>query len=155
MPQPVSQENFIQFGALLSGNKLDAIAAGEEFSFTLTASEIALAPLCCTGVLRCAPRALQVNKMERHTDSSEILVALDGDFYLVLAPAEDDLKSNEHIETFILKQGQAIVMKPGTWHWIPFPVEEAECRVMVLFKDGTGDNDLHFNELSTPYHLNV
>lgn len=154
MPQPISHDNFKKFGTLLHDNYLQPIEPAKEFNFMLTAQEIALAPLCCTGILTCAPRALQVVQMERHVDSSEILVALDGDFYLVVAPADDGLHSNEHIQTFILKRGQAIALKPRTWHWIPFPTEKTECRVLILFKDGTGDNDLHFRKLTEPFHFN-
>lgn len=112
IPQPISYDNFKKFGTLLHDDSLQSVEPGKEFNFTLTAQEIALAPLCCTGILTCVSRAPQVTQMERHVDSSEILVALDGDFHLVVAPADDNLHTNEHMRTFILKQGQAIAMKP-------------------------------------------
>ena len=57
------------------------------------------------------------------------------------------------IRSFFVRQGEAIVMATETWLWIPFPLENWYAHALVLFKDGTGADDLHFRKLSTALTL--
>jgi ureidoglycolate hydrolase len=151
--QALTANNFAGFGNILSKDDVPIVDEANEFDFHDTAQAIKLAQNCCTGVLSCRHRKREVVKMERHHESSEVIVALDGDMVMVVAPSDDELENNTRIRAFLIKQGQAIVMKPNTWHWIPFPIGEKDAHALVLFKDGTGANDLHFRELTVPVLL--
>ena len=50
-------------------------------------------------------------------------------------PGKGDIKS------FYFKQGDAIILNKGTWYWVPYPVNSNECKTLVIFKDGTSEND--------------
>ena len=151
--QALETKAFAEFGKILTLDHVATVGDEQEFAFHDTAQKIQLAAHCCTGVLACRSRPRIVSEMERHHDTSEVIVALDGDMVLVLAPADDDLKDHSRIRAFLVRQGEAIVMAPGTWHWIPFPCENRDAHALVLFKDGTGADDLHFRKLSTPLTL--
>ncbi len=151
--QPLNQRNFSEFGEILTMDAIENVKAENEFDWHDTAGMIKLAPFCCTGILSCRSRERRVEKMERHHGSSEVIVALDADMVLVASPHDDELADHSRIRAFLIKQGQAVVMKPDTWHWIPFPVNQYDAHALVLFKDGTGANDLHFRELTVPVVL--
>ena len=146
----LQQETFAEFGKILTLDAVPAVDEHNEFDFHSTAGNIELAPRCCTGLLSCRNRERKVVKMECHHGSSEIVVALDGDMILVAAPHDDDLKDNTRVRAFLIKKGQAVAMKPDTWHWIPFPVQAKDCHALILFRDGTGDDDLNFRDLVEP-----
>ena len=140
--QPLNQRNFSEFGEILTMDTIENVKAENEFDWHDTAGMIKLAPFCCTGILSCRSR-----------ERREVIVALDADMGLVASPHDDELADHSRIRAFLIKQGQAVVMKPDTWHWIPFPVNQYDAHALVLFKDGTGANDLHFRELTVPVVL--
>lgn len=141
---------FSEFGKILTMDTIGAVDKKNEFDWYTTAGQIEMAPLCCSGLLSCRYRDRKVVKMECHHGSSEVIVALDGDMIMVAAPNDDDLKDNSRVRAFLIRKGQAIAMKPSTWHWIPFPVEKNDCHALVIFRDGTGDDDLNFKTLVEP-----
>ena len=85
-------------------------------------------------------------KMERHLKTPEIYVAVEGDFIFPVTkplPLDDpDLQpSVEDVVGLRVKEGQTLIMKPGMWHWGPWPVSE-RCSIVILFKKDTEKNDL-------------
>jgi ureidoglycolate hydrolase len=117
----------------------------KDFLFNITSSGLNLGNSSCTGLLTAFFREERVTQMERHLETEEILVALDGDSIVCLAPP-GDLQSSA-VRAFSLPQGKAVVMGAGTWHWIPFPQNKSEARFLVIFKDQTGEDDLEIREL--------
>jgi len=91
--------------------------------------------------------------MERHLDTGEILTSLRGDCILCAAPP-GELKP-EKIRAFSLKEGQAVVLQPGAWHWIPFPVKKEGARILVIFQDRTGEDDLEIRELDRILNIEI
>jgi len=145
--QELTGESFKEFGQILTMDEVTPVAAELEFDWYDTAGEIELSPKCCTGILVCRHRKKKIVKMEYHVKTSEVLVALHGDTVLSVAPAGDSLETNGNIRTFLLKKGVAVVLKKGTWHWVPFPVKDEDAKIMVLFRDGTGSDDLIYKVL--------
>jgi ureidoglycolate hydrolase len=151
--QLLDSKTFNTFGNILTMNYVPEVDEQKEFDFHDTVRNIELASHCCTGILACRNREKKVVKMERHHETSEIIAALDGDMILVTAPADDDLKDNSRVQAFMIKQGQSVAMKPNTWHWVPFPIGKNDVHALILFRDETGKNDLHFRELNEPIVL--
>ena len=149
----LTAENFRDFGQLLTMDEVAQVKPENEFDWHDTAGGIELSDNCCTGMLVCRPREKKVLKMESHTKTSEVLVALNGDTVLTVAPAGDSLETNDNVKAFLLRQGTAVVMKTATWHWIPFPVKDEDAKIMVLFRDGTGADDLNFKDLCCPVSI--
>ena len=88
-----------------------------------------------------------VSKMEHHARTSEILVAVKNDFVLCVAPANEQKVEIDKIKAFKVKQGSVLVMSRACWHWIPFPLNNRNAEVLVIFRDKTGNDDLVYADL--------
>lgn len=94
------------------------------------------------GILEVFNREPIMNILERHENTQELLIALDTDFQFIVARSADgDLNIRENAKAFLIKQGQAVIINPGVWHWIPFPCQKSG-KLLVMIKEGTPDNDL-------------
>jgi ureidoglycolate hydrolase len=151
--ETLTAETFKDFGQVLTLDEVAPVSSENEFDWYDTASGIELSENCCTGMLVCKPREKTVVKMESHMQTSEVLAAFHGDTVLTVAPAGDMLENNNNVQAFLLRQGTAVVMKTATWHWIPFPVTDEDAKIMVLFRDGTGADDLNFKDLCCPVKI--
>lgn len=146
----ITKDDFAPFGEILTMENPPAVNIENEFDWHITAESIRLNKFCCTGLLNCRSREKEVVKMECHKKTSEILIPLNGNSILAVAHAQDSLAGNEGIKAFRLPAGKIIVMKPGTWHWIPFPEGSNDVQILVLFRDRTGDDDLNIKDLAGP-----
>lgn len=129
-----------------------APAQGEEFTYTHLLSPGELGEPAIMAELTCHPRARRLEKLERHLATPEVLVALDGEVVVCAAPPGTDPSrcSADEVHGFVLRQGQGLWMAKGTWHWIPFPTGRQPVRMLLLFREATGDRDLEVVPLSAP-----
>ncbi len=77
------------------------------------------------GVLRC-------EVLYRHLTHTQVLMPLDVDAVIAVAPAGSDPTTPsgaEGIRAFKLLVQQSIVLAQGTWHWGPFPVAAPSVRL--------------------------
>ncbi len=80
-----------------------------------------------------------IDGMERHLSTPEILIPVDGPFYL---PLLRDGKSEGKPEVFRIDIGEAVVVDPGIWHGACIPVGMYQCTYFVIFKRGTPVHDV-------------
>ena len=69
------------------------------------------------GVLRC-------DMLYRHLTHTQVLMPLDVDAVIAVAPAGEDPTTpagSDRIRAFALPVQQTVVLARGTWHWGPFP----------------------------------
>ncbi|MEI8000071.1 MAG: ureidoglycolate lyase [Actinomycetes bacterium] len=87
-----------------------------------TADEVERTP---DGVLLC-------DRFFRHDTHTQVLMPLDVEAVLAVAPAEIALDDPAHLDrarAFLLEPGEAIVLHRGTWHWGPYPLGEEPVRL--------------------------
>jgi ureidoglycolate hydrolase len=88
---------------------------------------------------------LRADLLNRHHTATQALIPLGGDPAVVLvAPAEVDFSSPEHLETlraFVISGDLGINLALGTWHWGPYPLGQ---RVALANFQGdvTHDNEI-------------
>jgi ureidoglycolate hydrolase len=107
------------------------------------------------GLLACRRRSLVVDRLERHRNTPELLVALSGDSLVCLAPAAEELDGGraERLRVFLVRQGEAFLLAPGTWHGLPYPLAAPESRFLVVFRADTESTDLEIRSLAPPVEL--
>ena len=71
------------------------------------------------------PGGLRCDEMFRHDTHTQVLLPLDAESVVAVAPAEadfDDEADWPHVAAFLVSPLQAFVLHRGTWHWGPYPV---------------------------------
>ena len=68
---------------------------------------------------------LRCDVLYRHDTHTQVLMPLDSDAVLAVAPAGIDFShptDADQVRAFLLRPQETIVLHKGTWHWGPFPL---------------------------------
>jgi len=150
--QQLSKQGFANWGDYISANDRNNVLVEEDFHYV---GNIAVFPLegdVSASVLIPCKREIVLWKMERHKDTAEVCVALKNDSVFFVAQDCDGHPDIDNIQAFYLRQGDTIVFKAGIWHWVPFPVEADQCKLLI-YKNNTGDDDFYLEELTEPIKI--
>jgi ureidoglycolate hydrolase len=132
-------------GFVVTPRERPTVPPGTDFQYAETKHDLGLVAPLSTGSLECAPRPMTVVKMERHLKTREMLIALDGDAVVCVAPPQEPVgNSLTGVVAVKMRRGEAFVMETAAWHWIPFPTGKKTVRYLVVFRNQTGADDLHF-----------
>jgi len=145
----LSMESLKGIGHLLTPEQWKAPDKGMEYTYTDIEVDLGLSPPCSAGVLESVPRPMVLGRMERHLRTREALIALDGEAVLCVAPPQESANGElSGITAVRICAGQALILETGAWHWIPFPVGDSTARFLVIFRSGTGKDDLYYQDLT-------
>ena len=83
------------------------------------------------------------DRMEAHRHSEEILIPVNRDMFVPLAPPGDSPNINS-LSLIKVELGELIVLKEGVWHFAAGPIESGgdNLKYFVLLKKGTPQEDL-------------
>jgi ureidoglycolate lyase len=89
-------------------------------------------------------RAMIVTGAEYHSSCGEVIVPLDGDIIIPVAPALPAGSSPvDHFEAFHLKRGTLVYLRQGVWHSAAFPVDCEVVNLLIILPERTYANDCH------------
>jgi ureidoglycolate lyase len=95
-------------------------------------------------VCQLARRAMIVTGAEYHSSCGEVIVPLDGDIIIPLAPALPVGSSPaDHFEAFHVKKGTLVYLRQGVWHGAAFPVDCEVVNLLIILPERTYANDCH------------
>jgi ureidoglycolate hydrolase len=147
----LSDEALRGIGRVLTPRERQAVDAGAEFHYAQTNGSLGLEAPLSSGSLECAPRPQRLSRMERHLKTPELLVALDGDATVCVAPPQEAAEGTlQGITAVKMRAGEVMILERGAWHWIPYPHGRRTVRFLVVFRASTGQDDLHFCDLVEP-----
>jgi ureidoglycolate hydrolase-like protein len=66
--------------------------------------------------------------LNRHDTHTQVLMPVDTDAFVVVAPPAVDFTQAEHLESvraFRVRRYQCFALHRGTWHWGPYPIDRA------------------------------
>jgi hypothetical protein len=145
----LSRESLEGIGRMLTPEKWSFPERGKDYSYADTDQDLGLPSPCSAGVLESVPRPMVLGRMERHLRTKEALIALEGEAVLCVAPPQESAKGGLFGTTALrIRAGQAIILHTGAWHWIPFPIGESSARFLVVFRSGTGKDDLYYHDFT-------
>ena len=146
--QDLTQESLAGIGWLLTDERKDQ-NTNEGFSYRDVVNDLKLTTPLSSGLLECYPRKPSLDRMERHHRTREILVALEGEAAICLAPPQEKTSGSlDGVVALRMSAGQSIILEVGAWHWIPFPTTNQAARFQVIFHRDTGKDDLDFFHFS-------
>ena len=160
--QPISDSSLNECGRVLTPLGGPAPAEGEIFSWKTIESNLGMPDGgLLAGRFECRARPIQTSRFECHHKTTELISAVTGDAIIFLAPPQnpDAGSAGEKdrylrgLRAIILPRGHAILLDRGAWHAIPFPVGRENVTLLVVFRDKTGEDDLHFFEMSEQAEL--
>ncbi|WP_291636070.1 DUF4867 family protein [Clostridium sp.] len=86
------------------------------------------------------PNKMIVETVEYHNYTGEILLPIDTDIVIHVAPPSVEIKP-ELTEAFIIKKGTIVKLNVGVYHLAPFSIDKEEGHVMVVLPERTYKND--------------
>lgn len=144
----LSNESLSGIGRMLTPTEWISPEKGQDYSYADIVGDIGLPSSCSAGALESVSRPMILARMERHLRTPEALVALEGEAVLCVAPPQEGANGSlSGISALRIRAGQAIVLETGAWHWIPFPLDGGSARFLVIFRGGTGRDDLQYHDL--------
>jgi ureidoglycolate lyase len=153
--EEANQEKVKPYGNLIDTEKAVPNAHGAVFDYWDGLGEMEIEGKISFGMVQSHPGPLVATNLERHLKTSEGLIPITGDIVLVVGAAT----SNGHadlstVKAFRIPQGKAILLHPGTWHYVPLN-QAQEVKTMVVFRFGTAQNDLHVDDFSKERNVTI
>ena len=140
-------EAFDTFGVIVETPKREPTFQEDKFTYWKQVLQLQMGEVE-VGILKVRTYDLLLNKMERHAETAEMLIPVDGSIIVPVAPPSDTRPNAALAEAFVVEKGQAVVLGSNCWHWIPCPVDKPEVTIMVIFKNNTSETDLIIEELT-------
>jgi len=145
--QELSEEKFKKYGSFAQMINPDAEFLGQEpiqfyrdiLQYSTNDSNI------CFSVTRAKKREMIIDYNEFHSYCYEALLPLDGDVIIHVAPATSDANLPvDKVELYRVPKGTMIVLRPGVWHFAPFPINSGCVNTLVVLPERTYANDCQF-----------
>jgi ureidoglycolate hydrolase len=99
------------------------------------------------GVLVVKKQEMVFNELENHFKTPTILLCLDGDFILPVAPPSDDVPPASDVVAFHVPRNQMVIMAEKCWHGVAYPADKDEITLLVLIRENTLDDDTVFESI--------
>jgi ureidoglycolate lyase len=141
----LSAEGFGAFGSYScvvnpSGPHLGS--APIEFYGDRVQSVLGPVPVASFGVCRVTKRPFVLDVSEFHDTSCEVVLPLDGDVLMHVAPAGSELEfPADSAEVFLVPRGTLLCLRPGVWHHAPFAFGSDLVNVLIVLPERTYKND--------------
>ena len=89
------------------------------------------------GLLVCNKTGRNAKYLERHPETSENFIPVQGECIFLMAPADNskDLPDISRLKAFYLNGSLGVALSKGNWHWPPIPL--CETVKLVLVRKGT------------------
>ena len=87
------------------------------------------------------PEKMVITQQEYHTTTWEMILPLNDDMILHVAPASAGTPVTEHAKAFLVPKHTLVKMNTAIWHLAPLPAKEAELAAMIILPECTYAND--------------
>jgi ureidoglycolate hydrolase len=144
LEEPFDADAFAAYGEILSVSGRQPAAETADFSFWNALGEPEVSSVSI-GIVRSYPKdELLCPSLERHGNTSETLIPVDGNIIIVCALSRGDDPHRVDPATMRavrVEKGNALILKPGVWHYAPL-VRERPVDTYVIFEKDTPETDL-------------
>ena len=141
--EKITHESFAPFGQFYTMDKpLGYALKGELHSFypdRLTADcnhRVGYSPITVK-----KPEKMIITQQEYHTTTWEMILPLNDDMILHVAPASAGKPVTEHAKAFIVPKNTIVKMNAAIWHLAPLPATKDELCAVIILPECTYAND--------------
>lgn len=147
--QKATKENFEKYGAIIPLDSLPTPTVDvTNVKFWAQQLGVDFGGELEVGVLQVKKHPMVFSELENHFKTPTLMISLNGDFILPLAPCQDDIPAVDTIEALEIKQGELYLMNEKCWHGEVYPTDKEELTLLVFLKKGTLDDDTVYEKLS-------
>jgi ureidoglycolate lyase len=148
----LTPESFKEFGSVIAIENRTPDGCDENFNWYEKYGVFENMDMVSVNLLECKKRDFKIDKLEVHKQTAEAVIPLGGeDTIAVFAPAGEMDESK--IKVFRIPGDKGVVLNVGVRHFIPYPIGDKNANCIIVFKHGTGANDLVFDHLSEVYEF--
>ena len=87
------------------------------------------------------PEKMIITQQEYHTTTWEMIMPLDDDMILHVAPASGGAIVTDHAKAFLVKKNTLVKLKAAVWHLAPLPANKEEFTALIILPECTYAND--------------
>ena len=93
-----------------------------------------------SGLLICNAKGREIRYFERHPETSETFIPIEGQCIFVMAPGDEgEAKPDvDRIRAFYLNGSLGVALPAGNWHWPPIPVGK-QVKLLLIRKGSNSD----------------
>jgi len=155
----ITPSSFAKFGKVADSKIKPPLVDAENLKFWTTIATYTVEGDTEIALCQVKNSTNSVGMLERHIKTPEILVPIEGDFILPVAPAgnlqdTDEIPEASGVEAFLVHSDQAVVMEKGVWHTAPIPTGK-EISFFVIFRKETTKQDAVFKKLKNDETVKV
>ena len=101
------------------------------------------------------PERMIITQQEYHTTTWEILMPMDDDMIVHVAPASAGVPATEYAQAFIVPKFTMIKLNASVWHLAPLPVNNEQPTAMVILPECTYANDCTVVDLTPEQQFEI
>ena len=141
--EKLTHEAFSPFGTFYSMTEPDGYALKGELHrfFPDRVSESYPVRVGFSPILVKKPERMQITQVEYHTTTPEMILPLNDDCILHVAPAFAGTPLPDMTKAFIVPKGTLVKIHTAIWHLAPLPVSAEELQAMIILPECTYAND--------------
>ena len=96
-----------------------------------------------------------IKSVEYHTTSPEMILPLNDDMIIHVAPASGGTPVPEWTKAFVVPKGTMVKINTAIWHLAPLPVKEDVLHAMIILPECTYANDCTVVELKAEQQFEI
>ncbi|MCQ2437534.1 MAG: ureidoglycolate lyase [Clostridia bacterium] len=101
------------------------------------------------------PEKMIIDAVEYHTTTTELIMPINDDMILHVAPASAGTPVPEHTCAFIVPKGTMVQLNAAIWHLAPLPANEAELHALIILPECCYANDCTVVPLSEDQQFEI
>lgn len=155
--KPITKENFAPYGQFYKMDKPEGYALQGEihryFPDRLVVDSehrVGYSP-----ILVKKPEKMIITKQEYHNTTWELIMPINDDMIVHVAPASAGTLVPELAEAFIVPKGTLLKINTAIWHLAPLPVNEAELYAMIVLPECTYATDCTVVDLKPEQYFEI
>ena len=137
----VTKEEFAPYGQIWGREEGEPLEVLENLKFYSYEAKLEPAvEMVETGLLICNEKGRNIHYFERHPETSETFIPIEGQCIFVMAPGDvGEAKPDvNRIRAFYLSGALGVALPAGNWHWPPIPLGN-QVMLLLIRKGSSSD----------------